>query len=362
MNLDTINYGFIRPANSEEWTLAYCQAELYCEYVVATFGDDALAKLLKAYRENLSTAAAIKREFAVEQAEFERGYEAFVKKIVEPMAARSKADDKPKKTLAELEREAKEKPEDAGILAALALAQFEAEDVPAARKSAVAAQKIDAKNATAGYVLARVRMSIGETEEAEKILSEVHNEESPDERVVSLLAAIRFQADDMPGAERYFLLGLKQFYPREKWQKALARVYLKTADNDKLAPVLTELAGLDYDNATLRKKLAEIAASKKDWKAAERWAIDALFIDLGDAELHAQLANARAEQKAWAGAIEEYRVALELNAEMSAWRLKLAECHIEAGEKDQAKAVLEKLIELAPDFPGAKEKLKEIAP
>ena len=38
-NLDTINLGFIRPHSSDDWTMAYCQAELYAEYMLERFGD-----------------------------------------------------------------------------------------------------------------------------------------------------------------------------------------------------------------------------------------------------------------------------------------------------------------------------------
>ena len=75
-NLDTINLGFIRPHSSDEWTLAYCQAELYAEYMLERFGDDAIAKMLAAYADNLTTPEALARSFDVPQADFEDGYRA----------------------------------------------------------------------------------------------------------------------------------------------------------------------------------------------------------------------------------------------------------------------------------------------
>ena len=73
-NLETINGGFIRPSSSDDWAMAYCQAELYAQYMLDHFGDDALAKMLAAYADNLNTRAAIQRAFGVGQEEFERGY------------------------------------------------------------------------------------------------------------------------------------------------------------------------------------------------------------------------------------------------------------------------------------------------
>src|SRR5207244_41713 len=48
-NLDTINLGFVRPVNGDDWPLAYCQAELYAEYMAETYGKDALNRMIAAY-------------------------------------------------------------------------------------------------------------------------------------------------------------------------------------------------------------------------------------------------------------------------------------------------------------------------
>lgn len=360
-NLDTINLGFIRPADSNEWALAYTQAELYCEYLVATYGDDALAKMLTAYGDQLSTAAALQREFNVEQAAFEKGYQAYVASVVKEV----RGPDAPKtahKTRAELERAVQDDPANADLQAQLALAQLEANDIPRARAAALAAEKLNAKQALAAYVLARVQLSIGDREQALELLAAAHDAEHPHEQVLSLLAALCYQAADYAGAESLYKLGAKHFAPRDKWLKALAKVYLRTENHLELANVLEELAGLEYDNATLRKKLAQLALARQDWKAAEKWAIDALFIDLADAELHAQLAEARVNLQDYPGAIEEYRAALALDPEQHAWRLALADAHLAAGEKADAREVLEKLLELAPDFPSAQLMLDQLPP
>ena len=100
-NLDDINLGFIRAHSSDEWTLAYCQAELYAEYMLEKYGDDSLAKMLTAYADNLSTRAALQRSFNVSQEDFEKGYRQHLEKIVAGLTARKKSKTY---TLAELEK------------------------------------------------------------------------------------------------------------------------------------------------------------------------------------------------------------------------------------------------------------------
>lgn len=88
-NLDTINLGFVRPASSIEWQMAYCQAQLYAQYMLKTYGDTALAQMLAAYRDNLDTPAALRRSFGVDQAAFEEGYLTYLKELVAGLTPRA---------------------------------------------------------------------------------------------------------------------------------------------------------------------------------------------------------------------------------------------------------------------------------
>ena len=73
LNLDTINLGFIRPKEPDDRQMAYCQAQLYAQYMLKRFGPDALIKMLDAYRRGLTTDRAIAACFHVEKADFEAG-------------------------------------------------------------------------------------------------------------------------------------------------------------------------------------------------------------------------------------------------------------------------------------------------
>ena len=70
MNLDTINLGFIRPKTPDDWTMAYCQSRLYAQYMTEKFGADTTARLLEAYRQNLSTDQAIPQVCGVDKVTF----------------------------------------------------------------------------------------------------------------------------------------------------------------------------------------------------------------------------------------------------------------------------------------------------
>jgi len=146
-NLDTLNFGFARPQSGGDWQLAYCQSELYVEYMLSISRSDGtqppqaapqkseepLRQMLAAYADGLSTPDAIRRVFGVSQAEFERRYLAFLKR---EMAAGLKS------PVEQLRKAVKDRPAD--VAAAAALANADNEDL-AIRKKLVQ-MALDAKD------------------------------------------------------------------------------------------------------------------------------------------------------------------------------------------------------------------------
>ncbi len=357
--LDDINHGFVRPGDVDNWTLAYCQAEIYADYMVERFGDDAPAKMLAAYADNLSTSEAIRRCFDVEQEEFEEGYREFVDKIVADVPA---AKQKAAMTLVELQKALSDEPDNADLLAQLAYEQLKRKSNADARRHALAALKQQAQHPLASYVLARLYLSIGDSATALNFLVESLQEDAPQPQHLALLAALYVKAGKFADAERLYEIGAQHFPHDDAWPKRLASVHLKTGDNDKLTAVLERLADLDTDNLAFRQKLAQLALAKKDYPAAEHWAMSALYINIRDADMHALRAEALTAEKKHDQAAKEYGYALQINPDQLDWRLASAQAYADAGKKEEAKLALEKLLGVQPDFPGAKELLEQLNP
>jgi cellulose synthase operon protein C len=91
-DLDSINRGFVRPSNHDQWTLAYCQALLYAEFIQNEFGPEKLIELLDAYGQGLTTRQAILRCFGCEQEQFEQRYQDYLQPII---AAGTRPSDRP---------------------------------------------------------------------------------------------------------------------------------------------------------------------------------------------------------------------------------------------------------------------------
>jgi tetratricopeptide (TPR) repeat protein len=357
-DLDSINLGFIRPASSEDWQMAYCQAEIYAEYMIARFGEAALGKMLAGYRDNLNTAASIERAFGVKVADFEQGYIEHLAEIVKSLAPPQSAT--VPRDFVELQKAQAEHPGDLQLAAELALANLRRKQLPAAGHLADRVLAKEPHNPVASYVKARLLLTIGQGRRALELLEGGLNKQSPNADVLRLLAGLRFKAEDYAAAEGLYQLAEKHDADNLEWTKTLAMVYLKTGEQDKLIERLTRLAEADGDELLLRKKLVELAFEQKDFAAAARWANQCLQIDVLDATLHAALARASFEQQHPTDAAREYAVAVQLEPNNVDWRLELAKSQAAAGDRPTAQATLTELLKLQPQHPTAQDLLDDL--
>ncbi len=356
-NLDTINLGFIRPHSSDDWTMAYCQAELYAEYMLEKHGPDALAKMLTAYADNLNTKYALRRSFGVEQAEFEQGYREHLERIVKGLSVAAPA--KPMK-LEDLQKALEADPENPDLLAQVAQAQFKRQKNAEARRLVDAALKAQPKHQLAAYVRAQLHLKAGEEKEAAELMAGALNDEAPQPDLLAALVALRIKANDNAEAARLLELGVKHDPTNSKWAKSLAAVYLKSGETEKLAAVLTRLAAEDSEDLPMRKKLAELALTRMDWPAALRYATEALHIDVMDEDVHRLLAEAQLGSGDPAAAVEEYEVAVEIKPGQLRLRFALAQALVAAKQPDKARAALDDILKRDAKYPGAAQLLESL--
>jgi tetratricopeptide (TPR) repeat protein len=69
-----LDEGFIRPAYQNQVIVSYMQAGLICEYIAATWGQEALRAMLARFREGDETAAAIEAALGIPPEEFDRRF------------------------------------------------------------------------------------------------------------------------------------------------------------------------------------------------------------------------------------------------------------------------------------------------
>jgi Flp pilus assembly protein TadD len=214
----------------------------------------------------------------------------------------------------------------------------------------------------AAYVLARLQLSIGDSQTAIEFLERALDKQSPQEDLLALLAALKLKANDSAAAQSLYELGDVKLPHSDRWVKGLVKIHLQSGDNAKLLPVLKRLADQEPDNGTVRQKLAELALAASDYGQAAALATRGIHADVEDAASHALLAAALAGQNKHAPAVEEYEVALRLDGDQADWLAGLAKSLLALDNKDDARDVIERLRKIDRNHPQIPELEKRLLP
>jgi tetratricopeptide (TPR) repeat protein len=276
MNLDNIELGFIRPRGQDEWNLAYCQSQLYVNYIKDKYGAAAIGEMLAAYGGGLGTSEVIQRACKVDKETFEKGYRAYLDETIKSLQ-RGKPAEK-KRTLAELKK-AYEKDNDMDAGAELAML-FLRRDRVQARKIAEDVLERKRNQPKAMYVLARLERLAGNVKRERNLLEEALNKDDPDPLILLALGKIYYDANEFDKAAQMFELGRKVEPFEPNWLKELARVHTQKEDKTKLIGVLKELVPTEPDELEQRMRLARLLLESGDAAEAEKYARQVMEIDV----------------------------------------------------------------------------------
>jgi tetratricopeptide (TPR) repeat protein len=293
-NLDTIDLGFIRPRNPLEWQLAYCQSQLYVEYIRKEYGDKAIGRLLAAYADGLNTAAALARACGkVDKAAFEKGYLAYLKEVVKPLRGKKPAG--PARTLKQLQADYQKDPNNADLAAELAL-RLLPRNRKQARKLAEEARQRKTDHPKACFVLARLAHAAGDEDREKRLLEDGLDKKDPDPLILKALGKLYYDAGEFAKAAEVYELGRQAQKHDRTWLQELARVYAQTNKRAKQIEVLTDLVPGDADDLDRRVRLAQLLLETDKAAEAERYARQALEIDVRSTEAQDVLYKALEKQ------------------------------------------------------------------
>jgi len=281
MNLDNIHLGFIRPSSSEDWTMAYLQSLQYVTYLKRTYGQKAVGELLEAYRQGLDTGAALEKICKVSKVEFEKGYRRHLEDLVKTFAGKPP---EPVPTFKALKEAHAKDPAQLDIAAQLAERYLLLGNREEASKLLSAVLDKNKTHALASYVQARLDLERKDFARAAEVLEAAVNPAAPEVKVLKLLGKLQLDAKKFAAAAQTFELGRKVQPYESTWLTQLARVYQLGKQEDKLVGVLKELAPTDADNLEVRVKLAQLQLKAGNLAEAERYAREALEIDVLDAD------------------------------------------------------------------------------
>jgi tetratricopeptide (TPR) repeat protein len=294
MNLETIDLGFIRPKTPADWQMAYCQSQLYVDYIKKTHGAPAVGELLAAYAEGLDTTAALKKACKVDREAFEKGYRAYLDEVVKTIAGGKPAEKR--RSFEEVKAAYEKNPEDLDVAATLAEMNL-GRNRGEARKLAEEVLKRKKNHPRASFVLSRLAKLAGDVRQEQTLLEEAVDKDNPDVKVLMALGKLYYDASEFAKAAEMFELGRKSEPFESEWLQQLVRVYAQSGDKDKQIAALKALVPADADDFEHRARLARLLLESGQHAEAEKYARQALEIDVRDAKVRSILIEALKGQK-----------------------------------------------------------------
>lgn len=295
MNLDNILMGFARPDSPDTWQMAYYQSLLYVEHIIKSHGKDSIGKLLAGYGDGLDTGSVIKKVLGQDKAAFEKSYRAFLQERVKESGVKIPGKKLALKALKEMH---KKDPNDADIAAQLAERFLQVGDRKQARHLSDAVLLVSRNHPLAAYVKARLLHDAGDKAQALSVLqAAAGNLKEPEVKVLRLLGELQLESKNLADAAKTFELGRKLEPFDNGWLILLARIHSQDQDNTKLIEVLKALVPTDADDLVSRRKLAKLLLDAENFAEAERYARQALEIDVLDRQVQETLEAALTGQK-----------------------------------------------------------------
>jgi tetratricopeptide (TPR) repeat protein len=295
LNLDNIHLAFIRPRSPDQWHQAYLQSLLYVKYLRKTYGPKVIGELLDAYRDGLDTSGALRKACKTAKADFEKGYRGYLQEQVKNLHDRPVVK---VVSFEELKAAHRKDPADADVAGRLAERYLLLGNRDEARKLADAALEQKKDQPIALYVKARLALAGKKKTEAVKLLQTAVDRKEPELRALKLLGMLQFAAKDFADAAKAFERGREAEPYENYWLVQLARCYRQNGDTDKLIETLKRLAPTDADDLDTRRELAQRLLKAGRSAEAEKYARQALEIDVLDREAQDALLEAlRAQNK-----------------------------------------------------------------
>jgi tetratricopeptide (TPR) repeat protein len=296
MTLENIDLAFIRPRSPLDWQMAYCQSQLYVEYIIKQYGPQSTGEMLRAYGDGLDTSATISKVCHVDRAAFENGYREYMKTIADcglPIAdlqsglriagPASSASVEKRLTYRQLQKAYDSNREDPGLAARMAEQLLIRGDKKEARRLAEDVLAKDRSHQLASYVKARLLLDAGDDDQARALLEGALNGPKQDPKVLQALAKLYYESRDFAKAADLYERAHKTQPAETKWLTGLLRCYSQTGEKAKRIEVLEKLVLMDADELDMRKQLAQSLSETGQHGQAERYAREALEIDVRDA-------------------------------------------------------------------------------
>ena len=362
--IEKIDWGFVRPREPGDRSLAYAQSEWMVEYIIERSGELAIVDMLASLREGKTQEQTFKAVLKCGTTEFDREFKKWAAEQVAkwnlPMPAREDSDD--------IETKLADAPDDPALLARLAAAQMFDGDFGDAENSARRALEIDEKNKLALEVLGHVLMGrmLGEpdegkrqelTDKAEPFLRQLIEVDAENPSAIKYLGYVEQSRGNWPAAVQWLTRYQKMFPDDPDSYRRLAGIYFEEEDTDQAKKQLELLYPLAPNDSSVPRRIADIYRDREQPAEAATWLRRALEDDLYDADLHRMLGECLLSVNRPIEAEREFQSVCRLTPNDAAGYAGLAKVYEATGDAEKAAQYRLKADQAArsgrPPSPGA---------
>ena len=248
-----LDWGFIRPKQTGDRSLAYAQSEWVMEYIIETKGYDKVIEMLKAFHDGLSQVEVFQRIVGVPEKDFDQTFNTWAHATVKKWGFNPD----PPPDWAKASQAAKEKPQDPAAQATFAVALYSRGDKRAAERAARSAIKLDPNSTRALGVLAIVlfdNKNYDEAIEFAKKLEAIDHTTSSAPKVLSECYVAKKQWAQAIAA----LELLQQRQPLDSYSyQQLAIIYNQLGQPEKALPNLIHLHRHTMTDPKYARQIAE---------------------------------------------------------------------------------------------------------
>ena len=248
-----LDWGFIRPKEAGDRTLAYAQSEWVMEYIIETKGYDKVIEMLKAFRDGLTQAEVFQRIVGVPEKDFDQAFDKWAHQTVKKWGFNPE----PPPDLAKASQAAKEKPTDPAAQATLAVALYNRGDKRGAERAARSAIKLDPNSARALGVLAVALSGNKNYDEAVRFANKLEELDHTTSIAPKVLAECHIaQKQWAPAIAALELLQQRQPLDSYSYQQ-LAGIYNQLGQPEKALPNLIHLHRHTMTDPKYARQIAE---------------------------------------------------------------------------------------------------------
>lgn len=291
--LDSIDWGFMRPKRPDDRSLAYAQGEWMVQYAIERFGHPIVRKLLDAFRDGKDQPTALKEVLGISTRQFDSEFREWARKQAAAWGLRHTPEEKVDDVKALVEK----KPDDARLIARLAMAQWHEGEADGAFQSAEKALAMD-KNQTMAlevltglYIgeLARLKERNNRRDKARLIEPYLRRllKLDPDHPAATLnLGIVKQTLGEFPRAIELFIRYQSRFPDDPESYRHLAGIYLLQERRTEGLQQLEQLARLSEDEAAVCKQIGDFHDDAKEPQVAARWYQRAIDVNPYDPAVH----------------------------------------------------------------------------